>query len=118
MKREGVLLRPIAEDPRRCLRLDAEIAGGEVSWGPSSGVKAIPVRAAQESDFRPVFAVLASRPAQQKQTSIGLLVQNADHSALILAARMTLAHFSVSSAISFAKSPGEPGNTVPPRSAR
>ena len=35
----------------------------------------------------------------------------------MLAARTTLAHFSVSSAISLPKSAGEPGNTVAPRSA-
>ena len=40
-----------------------------------------------------------------------------DHSALMLAARMTLPHFSVSSAISFPKSPGEPERTLIPRSA-
>ena len=40
-----------------------------------------------------------------------------DHSALMLAARITLPHFSVSSAISFPKSPGEPERTVIPRSA-
>ena len=34
------------------------------------------------------------------------------------AARITLAHFSVSSAMSFPKSAGEPGSTVPPKSAR
>src|SRR5215470_5935790 len=38
-------------------------------------------------------------------------------SALMLAARITLPHFSVSSAISLPKSAGEPGSTVPPRSA-
>src|SRR6516225_8970731 len=40
-----------------------------------------------------------------------------DQSALMLAARITLPHFSVSSAISFPKSPGEPDRTVIPRSA-
>src|SRR5262249_33488542 len=40
------------------------------------------------------------------------------HSAtLMLAARITLAHFSVSSAMSLAKSAGGPGSTVPPRLA-
>ena len=39
------------------------------------------------------------------------------HSALMLAARMTLPHFSVSSAISFPKSPREPERTLIPRSA-
>src|SRR5262249_47404481 len=40
------------------------------------------------------------------------------HSGLMLAARITLAHFSVSSAMSFPKSAGEPASAVPPRSAR
>src|SRR6266481_4372783 len=39
------------------------------------------------------------------------------HSGLILAARITLPHFSVSSAISFSKSAGESASTAPPRSA-
>src|SRR5262245_16189618 len=39
------------------------------------------------------------------------------HSGLMLAARITVAHFSVSSAMSFLKSAGEPGRTVPPRLA-
>src|SRR6516162_1693384 len=44
-----------------------------------------------------------------------------DHSGLMFANLITLAHFlahfSVSSAISFPKSAGEPASTVPPRSA-
>src|SRR5215475_1005697 len=40
-----------------------------------------------------------------------------DHSALILAARITLAHFSVSVAMNLAKSEDEPGNAAAPRSA-
>src|SRR5258708_1856978 len=45
--------------------------------------------------------------------------RRAEHSsALMLAARITLAHFSVSSAMSFAKSAGEPASAVPPRLAR
>src|SRR5215468_4057837 len=39
-------------------------------------------------------------------------------SALMLRARMTLPHFSVSSAMNLPKSAGEPANTVPPSSAR
>jgi hypothetical protein len=39
------------------------------------------------------------------------------HSALMLAARMTLAHFSVSSAMSFPKSAGDLASTVPPKPA-
>jgi len=41
----------------------------------------------------------------------------ARHSSLMSAARITLPHFSVSSAISLPKSVGEPGSPVPPRSA-
>src|SRR5262245_1081759 len=40
------------------------------------------------------------------------------HSGLRLAARITLAHFSVSSAISLPNWTGDPGSGVPPRSAR
>src|SRR6516165_512918 len=39
------------------------------------------------------------------------------YSGLMLAARITLPHFSVSSAISLPKSAGEPGSSVAPRSA-
>ena len=38
------------------------------------------------------------------------------YSALMLTARITLAHFSVSSATSLPKSAGEPGSSVPPSS--
>jgi hypothetical protein len=40
-----------------------------------------------------------------------------DYSALVPEALTTLPHFSVSSAISLPKSAGEPGRTVPPKSA-
>src|SRR5262249_16808458 len=40
------------------------------------------------------------------------------HSGLMLAALITLLHFSVSSAISFPNSTGESASTSPPRSAR
>src|SRR5262249_33513138 len=40
-----------------------------------------------------------------------------DHSGLMLAARITLPHFSVSAATKLPKSEGEPAITVPPRSA-
>ena len=39
------------------------------------------------------------------------------HSGLMFAARITLPHFSVSSAMNLPKSAGEPESTVPPRSA-
>src|SRR5262249_8541759 len=47
----------------------------------------------------------------------GILERAPRQSALMLAARITLAHFSVSSAISFPNSVGESASTVPPRSA-
>src|SRR5262249_8932623 len=47
----------------------------------------------------------------------GISTADRPHSALMLRARMTLPHFSVSSAISFPNSAGE-GNIMPPRSAR
>src|SRR5262249_4215691 len=40
-----------------------------------------------------------------------------DHSGLILAVRMTFAHFSLSSAMNLAKSAAEPPNAMPPSSA-
>src|SRR5262249_20041935 len=43
---------------------------------------------------------------------------DADHSALMLAARSTFPHFSVSSAISLPNSAGEPGSTAAPKSAK
>src|SRR6476659_9565969 len=39
------------------------------------------------------------------------------HCGLMLAARITLPHFSVSSAMSFPKSAGEPLSTAPPKTA-
>src|SRR5262245_48113167 len=47
----------------------------------------------------------------------GISTADRPHSALMLRARMTLPHFSVSSAMSLPKSAGEPASTVPPRSA-
>jgi len=44
------------------------------------------------------------------------LTGSPDHSGLTLAARITLPHFSVSSAMSLAKSAGEPTSGVAPRS--
>ena len=49
--------------------------------------------------------------------SCGMCSRTANHSGLMLAVRITLPHFSVSSAMSLPKSEGEPAITVPPRSA-
>src|SRR5262245_47249731 len=63
----------------------------------------------------------SSRPRRQASHSRNgcYEISTADrpHSALMLASRITLAHFSVSSAMSLPKSPGEPPSVVPPRSA-
>jgi hypothetical protein len=53
--------------------------------------------------------------ASQIETLWNVLALN--HSGLMPADLITLAYFSVSSAISFPKSAGEPASTVPPRSA-
>src|SRR5262249_12626790 len=47
----------------------------------------------------------------------GISTADRPQSALMLRARITLPHFSVSSAMCLPKSAGEPGSTVPPRSA-
>src|SRR5262249_5697215 len=57
-------------------------------------------------DPQRAFAQVVGRKLQKPQ------------SALMWAARITLPHFSVSSAMSLPKSAGEPRSTVPPRSAR
>src|SRR5262245_8987065 len=48
----------------------------------------------------------------------GISTADRPQSALMLRARITLPHFSVSSAMNLPKSLGAPGSTVPPRSAR
>src|SRR5262245_22241378 len=57
--------------------------------------------------------------AQSPSWHYGIFGRNrADHSALIPTDLITLAHFSVSSAMSLPKSAGEPDNAEPPTSAR
>src|SRR5262245_55105834 len=72
-------------------------------------------------NFRPLYSITSSarlgHPLFAERALRNIWRDRADHSALILAARITLAHFSVSSAISLPKSAGEPAITVPPRSA-
>src|SRR3984893_19258263 len=48
----------------------------------------------------------------------GISTAGEAHSALMLPARITLLHLSVSSAMSLPKSAGEPASAVPPKSAR
>src|SRR5262245_38330128 len=57
-------------------------------------------------------------PAISRNGIYGICAASAsDHYGLMLAAKITLPHFMVSSAISLAKSAGEPGSTVAPRLA-
>src|SRR5262249_6336405 len=58
-----------------------------------------------------------SARGQMQKISAGEFHDARLHSALMFAARITLAHFSVSSAMSLLKSDGEPTNAVPPSSA-
>ena len=62
-------------------------------------------------------AAKAAFRAASVVSAIGRGFWSEPYSGLMLAARITLPHFSVSSAISFPKSPGEPERTVIPRSA-
>src|SRR6516162_10831216 len=55
-------------------------------------------------------------PRQSRVTG-GTEYLTAHYSGLMFAARITSAHFSISSAINLPKSVGEPASTVPPRSA-
>src|SRR4029077_9323167 len=61
--------------------------------------------------FEPVAAIAAIR----RTGRYGILVP--DYCGLILAARVTLPHFSVSSVMSLPKSAGESASAVPPRPA-
>jgi hypothetical protein len=77
-------------------------------WIDEDGDGKYDVLEAVPSSIRSVFAYRALRK---------IWLGRADHSALMLRARMTLPHFSVSSTMSLPKAAGEPGRTVPPRSA-
>src|SRR5262245_29783123 len=59
---------------------------------------------------------LVEGPAVRRTGFCGISVE-ADHSGLMLAARTTLAHFSVSSAMNLPNSAGDIGIGTPPRSA-
>src|SRR5262249_10818476 len=62
---------------------------------------------------------IPQRPCDSRSGCYGIFGQDrADHSALMLADRITLPHFSVSSAINFPNWAGDPGSATPPRSAR
>src|SRR4029453_4196321 len=74
----------------------------------------------------PPFSIGATNLTTGDYRGSGLVQRNvmeysagdrADHSALMPADLITLAHFSVSSAMSLPKSAGVPGRTVPPRAA-
>src|SRR6266545_4008295 len=59
----------------------------------------------------------AERPRFRLTAGYGISVRLPDHSGLMPADLITLAHLSVSSAMSWPKSAGEPASTVPPKSA-
>src|SRR5262245_12045363 len=82
---------------------------------PSDGLLAV-----FNDTVRPITAqcLLADISARDSRIGVyGISTADRPHSALMLASRITLAHFSVSSAMSLPKSPGEPPSVVPPRSA-
>src|SRR5215831_213887 len=64
-----------------------------------------------------VWGVSRSAGNARPETRFCKPTRDRPHSALMFAARITLPHFSVSSAINLTKSAGEPGSTVPPKSA-
>src|SRR5262249_53480471 len=79
-----------------------------------------------EPPYLPAHASVIAREPQSRLIDLEEIVEHAPavddfdlrhYSALRLAARITLAHFSVSSTISFPKSADEPRNGIPPRSA-
>src|SRR5262245_50713086 len=72
----------------------------------------------QRSKLEAYLIALVEGPVVRVTGRYGTWAAGSAHSGLMLAARITLAHFSVSSAISLPKSAGEPANTVPPSSAR
>src|SRR5262245_41260751 len=79
-------------------------------------------QAGSHAPDRPAPGQCATPPAepQRPRPDAGIFEEavsaGARYSGLMLAARMTLAHFSVSSAMSLPKSAGVPGSGVPPRS--
>src|SRR6516164_4802933 len=90
-----------------CLRAHGVCLSGfppDLSRWPS----APPVQQCQTDDPTLQFA---------ERTLRNILPGSPDHSGLMLASRITLPHFSTLSAMSRPKSAGDPGSTVPPRSA-
>src|SRR5262249_26089557 len=63
------------------------------------------------------FIRLVATPRFAERTLRNIGRRLVDHSGLMLAARITLAHFSVSSTMNFPNSAGEPTTGVPPTSA-
>src|SRR5258707_843889 len=74
-----------------------------VNWCAAKGSIALGVSCPEQSEIR--------------RTEFMEYLDGQSHSGLMLFARITLPHFSVSSAMNLPKSAGEPGNTVLPRSA-
>src|SRR5262245_44194586 len=88
-------------------------------WGIKLAVVAARDLAAQGYHAEPHFSETKSPPpgwgASDGRSARSAI--DSHHCGLMLAARITFAHFSLSSTTSFPKSAGEPRTTVPPRSA-
>src|SRR5262249_29980951 len=72
--------------------------------------------AEQRDELAPLHSITSSA-AIRGTGRYGISTADRPQSALMLRARITLPHFSVSSAMSFAKSAGESASASPPRSA-
>jgi hypothetical protein len=88
-------------------------------YGEIEGIKA--VKTIQELREAPDLLVIATPPesisvGDKIDVDFGEWPMPHRHSVLMLAARITLLHFSVSSARSLPKSAGEPASSVPPSS--
>src|SRR5262249_10890918 len=106
---KGTMVRPGADV--RCTALPARRIPRHVrSWRPSAG---------DGGGLTPQTANwCAARDRRVSMDFAEWVMEYRGHSTLMLAARITLAHFSVSSAMSLPKSAGEPESTEAPRSAR
>jgi hypothetical protein len=87
------------------------------SWNPSLGATADYAFDLGPSDRKDSTSLQGPR-LLRCGFSVRPMTASGQTPGLMLAARITLAHFSVSSAMCLPKSLGEPGSTVPPSSAR
>src|SRR5437773_7338538 len=105
----GLVRRTPSHRPRRSGYLDSSAAVMVPVELASAATSKLPPKARAQIDL-----VLSMIILHSPNECYGI---SRDHSGLMLAARMTLPHFSVSSAMSFPKSAAEPPSTVPPMSA-